>query len=85
LAMIPFATAEEEKYPLEFGPSLYQESENADLVRKLGIRSRGVGLRGTHVKQCIALALTLWSLVAFNKTRLSPMYRRLVQARASSI
>jgi hypothetical protein len=78
LAMVPFATAEEEKYPLEFGPSLYQESENADLVRKVGIRSRGV-------KQCIALALTLWNLVAFNKTRLSPMYRRLVQARASSI
>jgi hypothetical protein len=79
------ATAEEEKYLLEFGPSLYQESENADLVRKIGIRSCTVGPSGTHVEQCIALALKLWNLVAFNKTRLSPMYRHLVQALASSI
>jgi hypothetical protein len=60
--------AEVEKYLLGFGTSPYQESENADLVRKLGIRSRGVRPHGTYFEQCIALARTLWNLVAFNNT-----------------
>jgi hypothetical protein len=64
------ATAEEKKHLLEFGPSLYQESENAALVRKIGIRSCGVGPCGIHVEQCIALALTLRNLVAFQQDKI---------------
>jgi hypothetical protein len=78
------ATEEQKQYLLNYGPSQYQESEDADLVRKLGIR-HDVGLGGSQIEQCVALALTVWNLIAFNKTRLSPMYRRLVQDLAHSI
>ena len=60
------ATAEEKKCLLEFGPSLYQQSENADLVRKIGIRSCGVGPCGTHVEQYMVPSLTLWNFVGLN-------------------
>jgi hypothetical protein len=58
------ATAEQKQYLLSYGPPQYQESEDADLASKLGIK-RDVGSCGTHVEQCIVLALTLWKSRCF--------------------